>query len=343
MPTVSVIVPCYKYGQYVTDCVTSVLTNVDVDLDILVIDDASPDDSWSVVQQLSQLDKRVRVQRNAANVGLVGTANSAIMAASGDYVVLLSADDALAPGWLDRAVSLLQRHPRAVMAYGPTRRFTGALPAVHLPRPIRPVVYSGPRWLEQTCSSGVTPTLSPEVVVRTSAQREVGGYDPDLPFSSDMEMWLRLASMGEIIRVRGPVAAFYRVSAQSMSRSVYLNLLRELDVRRDAFDAWYCFAKDLVPDRDRLLAKAKSSLARSAVRRAYPAFLADPLHGQFDALCAFALDNDPDWAGPRIERLRSMGRRAATRWLRDRLLPLTKLGVRMRHTAADVRAQLHLI
>jgi glycosyltransferase involved in cell wall biosynthesis len=343
MPTVSVVIPCYKYGQYVTDCVTSLLTNTAVNLDILVIDDASPDDTWSVVSQLPRLDPRIRVRRHERNRGLIGTANAAIMDVTGDYVVLLSADDALAPGWLDRAVPFLERHPRAAFAYGPTRRFTGSLPALRVTRPVRPVIHAGPSWLDLTCRLGVTPVLSPEVLVRTSAQHEVGGYDPDLPYSSDMEMWLRLASIGDVVRVGGPVAAFYRVSPHSMSRTVYLDLLGELQVRRDAFDAWHEFAETRLAQCDSLMATARSSLARRALRRAYVAFLHDPISGQFDAMCAFALENDPAWAAPRIDRLRSRGHRRGARWLRDRLLPVTKTGVRLRHAATDIRAQLHLI
>lgn len=343
MPTVSVVVPCYKYGRYVTDCVTSVLANSEVDLDILVVDDASPDDSWSIVQRLPGLDPRIRVHRNTRNQGLIGTANAAITVATGDYLVLLSADDALTPGWLDRGVSFLARNPQAALAYGPTRRFADRLPTLHVKRAVRPVGWSGRDWIEQTCARGVTPMLSPEVIARTSALHEVGGYRADLPYSSDMEMWLRLASVGDVIRVGGPVAAFYRVSAQSMSRRVYLDLLHELQVRRDAFDAWYGFAGDRVPDREALMATARTALARRAVRRAYVAFLQDPLSGQFDSLCQFALDNDPDWAKRPIERLMSIRDRAWARSARQRLLPVTRLGVRARHAAADIRARLHVI
>jgi glycosyltransferase involved in cell wall biosynthesis len=343
VPTVSIVVPCYKYGQYVTDCVTSLLKNTEVDLDILVVDDASPDDSWSVVQGLPRLDPRIRVHRNAHNKGLIGTANDGIMAATGEYVVVLSSDDALAPGWLDRAVSHLESHPRAVLAYGPTRRFSGAPPDLWLKRRVRPVVAPGRDWIGYACGLGVTPMLSPEVVVRTSAQHEVGGYSPELPYSSDMEMWLRLATIGDVVRIGGPVAALYRVSAQSMSRTVYLDLLAELTARRDAFDVWYGFAKERLPDSEALLAKAKHSLARRAVRRAALGLLQDPLIGQFDSLCAFAIDNDPDWAGPRIERLRSVRDRRWAMRVRDGLLPVTKLGVRARQAATDIRARLHLI
>src|SRR5947208_1571181 len=96
-----------------------------------------------------------------------------------------------------------------------------------------------------------------EVDVRTSAHHRVGPYRHDLPYSSDMELWMRLASVGDVLWVGGPFAAYYRVSATSMSRAIYMDPLRELNVRRDAFLAWYEFADGLVPDRDRLLAQAK--------------------------------------------------------------------------------------
>ena len=340
MPTVSVVVPCYKYGQYVTGCVTSLLENSEVDLDILVVDDASPDDSWSVVERLPQLDPRVRVQRNEQNQGLIATANAAIMAATGDYVVLLSADDAHAPGWLDRGVSYLERNPQVVLAYGPARHFTGSVPVVHKQRPVDAVVYSGHDWLKARCTQGFPEIYSPEAIVRTTAQHEIGGYRPELPYSSDMEMWMRLASVGDVVRVGGPVAALYRVSAQSMSQVARAHLISELEFCRDAFDAWYEFADGRVPDRDPLLAAAKNALARRAVRRAKVALLADALSGEFDDLCKFALECDAVWATPQVERLHIV---QGHRWARGLLRcvgPVTNVGLRTYRAVDDIRYRL---
>jgi glycosyltransferase involved in cell wall biosynthesis len=342
-PTVTVVVPCYKYGKHVTDCVQSLLANTLVNLDILVIDDASPDDSWSVVQRLPELDPRIRVRRNESNQGLIRTANSGVMSAPGEYVVLLSADDALTPGWLDRGVAALERNPKAVMAYGPTRRFSGTLPKLHVNRAVETVVHPGHEWIERCCTQGITPVLSPEVIVRTSAQLEVGGYNPALPYCSDMEMWLRLASIGDVVWVGGAVAAFYRVSPHSMSRGIYVDLLKGLQVRKEGFDAWYESADALVPNRDDLMAKAKQSMARIAVKRARKAFWQDRVNAQFDSICDYALENDPVWAAPEVERLRALRERRALVRVRNVGLPLAKMSVRARGVAADVRARLHMI
>ncbi len=343
MASVTVVVPCYKYGRYVTECVTSILANHEVDIDIHVIDDASPDDSWAVVERLPELDPRIRVQRNEQNLGLIGTANAGVLSAPGDYVILLSADDALAPGWLDRAVSVLESNPRAALAYGPTRRFADSLPTPRIRRALRPTYFTGRDWLQVCAGIGVTPVMSPAVIARTATHHAVGGYLPHLPHSSDMEMWLRLASAGDVVRIGGPVAAFYRVSMQSMSRAIYFDMLEELKVRRDAFDEWYGFADGRVPDRDELYATAKRALASRAVRRAYVAFLLDPAGSQFESLCAFALDNDPTGAARPIGKLRSLRDNRRAQWLRRGALPVTKMGVRARQAATDIRARLHVV
>jgi glycosyltransferase involved in cell wall biosynthesis len=314
MPTVSVVVPCYRYGHHVTECVTSLLANTEVDLDILVIDDASPDDSWSVVQRLPELDPRIRVHRNEANRGLIPTANSGVLAATGDYVVLLSADDVQAHGWLDRGVALLEANPRAVLAYGPVLRFAGVVPEVRTGRGSRPVVHRGLDWIGRACATGINGIVCPEAIVRTSAQHRVGGYRADLPYTSDMEMWLRLASIGDVVQDRGDFAAFTRVSPQSMSAVAESSMIRILEIRRDAFNAWHEYAHDLVPGSDALLARAHHTLARTAMSRAYVAFLSDPSNdGEADTMGKFAMDLDPGWAAHSVRRLDALRSRPSVR------------------------------
>lgn len=306
MPRVSVVVPCYRYGRYVTGCLTSVLANTQVDLDILVIDDASPDDSWSIVRRLPELDPRIRVHRNEQNRGLIATANSGVLAATGDYVVLLSADDLLAPGWLDRGVAQLEANPRAVLAYGPTRLFRGEPPTLPARRGSRPRVLPGRDFIAATCASGINFITCPEAIARTSAHHEVGGYRADLPYSSDMELWLRLASVGDVIRDRGDYAAYFRVSPSSMSANAESSMIRVYEIRRDAFNAWHEFARDRVPGADDLLAAAHRRLARQAVYQAWLAFPANPIGGDAELLVKFALDTDPEWATGAVRRMESL-------------------------------------
>ncbi|WP_460807831.1 glycosyltransferase family 2 protein [Micromonospora zhanjiangensis] len=95
-PTVSVVIPCYNYGHYLPECVHSVLSQSGVEVDVLIVDDASPDGSAEVARELSA-DPRVRLIAHRENRGHIATYNEGLAAVDGEYVVLLSADDLLSP------------------------------------------------------------------------------------------------------------------------------------------------------------------------------------------------------------------------------------------------------
>src|SRR5215210_1888787 len=101
-PRVSVVIPLYNYGRFLGECVQSALDQDGVDVDVLVIDDASTDDSLSVATAIAAGDSRVRVVCNERNLGMVGTMNEGLWAAGGEYLVKLDADDLLTPGALAR-------------------------------------------------------------------------------------------------------------------------------------------------------------------------------------------------------------------------------------------------
>ncbi|MGZ4476136.1 MAG: glycosyltransferase family 2 protein, partial [Nocardioides sp.] len=117
-PRVSVVVPCYNYGRYLPDAVGSALDQSGLDVDVLIVDDCSTDDSAAVALRLADADPRVRLLRHETNRGHIQTYNDGLAAVTGDYVVLLSADDLLTPDSLTRAVALMEAHPRVGLVYG---------------------------------------------------------------------------------------------------------------------------------------------------------------------------------------------------------------------------------
>ena len=130
-PRVSVVIPCYRYGGYLPDAVASVLDQDGLDIDVLVVDDASPDDSAEVAHRLAAADPRVSVMVHERNAGHIQTYNDGLSRATGDYVVLLSADDLLPRNALTRAVALMEAHPRVGLVYGYARSFTEQPEPVH--------------------------------------------------------------------------------------------------------------------------------------------------------------------------------------------------------------------
>src|SRR6516165_7020222 len=118
MSSVDVIVPCYRYGHLLRECVESVLTQSLKHVRVLILDDASPDNTSEVGAKLEREDSRVTLVRHHVNKGHIATYNEGIDWVSADYLLLLSADDYLLPGALDRAAALLDAHPEVGFVFG---------------------------------------------------------------------------------------------------------------------------------------------------------------------------------------------------------------------------------
>jgi hypothetical protein len=316
-PSVSVIVPCYRYADVLEGCVTSVLEQEGVDVRVLIIDDCSPDATPAVGSRLAT-DPRVEYRRHGENMGLIATANEGLDWADGDYVVLISADDLLVPGALHRATTVMEANPSVGMVYGNA-------PYAPVDRPLPSPkgrwkgtqVWRGADWVRLRCRSGHNCISSPEVVVRTSVQRAVGGYDPACLHTSDLNMWLRIAAVADIARVRGVAQAIYRVNPQGMLRSAHTPMV-DLRERRAAFDSFFASSAPLLENAGELRATIGRSLARQALWRASRAFdrgLTDgPDALPVDELIAFALDVCPEarrlreWRGLQLRRRIGAGR-----------------------------------
>ena len=183
MSRVDVVIPCYNYGKFLGDCVAGALDDQPgTDVRVLIIDDASQDDSAEIAHKLAAADDRVEVIVHPVNRGHIATFNEGLLDwADGDYCVLISADDRLAPGALRRAADIMDAHPEVGFVYGNVVEFRGG----EEPPPARTksrgqTIWPGHWWLEQRFREANTCIFSPEVVVRTSVQHHVGGYNPDL-------------------------------------------------------------------------------------------------------------------------------------------------------------------
>ncbi|MCX4645098.1 MULTISPECIES: bifunctional glycosyltransferase family 2 protein/CDP-glycerol:glycerophosphate glycerophosphotransferase [unclassified Streptomyces] len=100
MPRFSVIVPVYKVQAYLHACLESVLEQSCSDLEVIAVDDCSPDASGAIADEFAARDERVRTLHLRENVGLGRARNAGLEHATGDYVLFLDSDDTLTPGAL---------------------------------------------------------------------------------------------------------------------------------------------------------------------------------------------------------------------------------------------------
>ncbi|MFI5757437.1 CDP-glycerol glycerophosphotransferase family protein [Streptomyces sp. NPDC051569] len=100
MPRFSVIVPAYKVQAYLADCLRSVLTQTFDDLELIAVDDCSPDACGALVDEFAARDHRITALHLPGKSGLGPARNAGLARATGDYVLFLDGDDTLAPGAL---------------------------------------------------------------------------------------------------------------------------------------------------------------------------------------------------------------------------------------------------
>jgi glycosyltransferase involved in cell wall biosynthesis len=241
MSRVDVIIPCYQYAHYLRACVESVLAQPRVDVRVLVIDDASPDDTPQVAAALVRQDRRVEYRRHEVNQRHIATYNEGLRWASADYTLLLSADDLLAPGALRRAARVLDRYPYIGLVHGRQTFFDTAPGPAQTPEhetdgPCE--VLSGEAFVESCCAVGHNPVATPTAIVRTALQHTIGGYSASLPHTADLEMWLRFAARSGVARLEAH-QAYKRMHQANMQYQFVAAALTDLRELQAAFDSFF--------------------------------------------------------------------------------------------------------
>jgi GT2 family glycosyltransferase len=336
MPLIDVVVPCYNYGRFLTASVRSILEQDHVGVRILIIDDASTDETPEVAEGLARHDRRVTYRRHAENRGHIATYNEGLLEwASAEYSLLISADDVLAPGALARAAAVMDRHPDVGLAYGLARYIWDdedpALIAEDASAEYRIVP---PETFLRRCFEHGNVVSTPTAVVRTAVQQDLGGYSPEFPHAGDMEMWMRFAGRGPVAVLKA-VQAFYRWHSVNMSSPYRANQLRDkaevarvcgrmAERLRNAFPqcpSWLAATQRRLGEEAFWLASIAFDLGDKPAYQEYLEYAASVHPGirhsaMWRKLQLKAFLGVAAWAQlrPQIDRLRGVSARSATLW-----------------------------
>lgn len=304
--TVSVVIPCFNYARFLPTAVHSALSQSGVEVDVVIVDDASTDEALDVARRLAAEHPAVRFLAHETNQGPVATFNDGLALAFGEFLVRLDADDMLTPGALARATELANAYPSVGLVYGHPRHFAGE------PPPARTAVRSwtvwpGRQWLSDRCRDGLSVITAPEVVMRRSVVDRVGGQQP-LAHSHDMEMWMRIAAFSDVGHVDGPDQAWHRNHPHSLSTRL-VDQVKDFYERAAAFDTLFAGPAGAIPEAPALRSIARQAIARDALRSACHRFD----RGRADeetvaALTALACELTPDYTS--LPEWRALQRRA---------------------------------
>ena len=242
-PLVSVIIPAYNAEKTIRRALESVRLQDYAPIEIIVVNDASHDGTAAVVESFGELE--IRLINRSANGGASAATNTGVHRASGEYVAFLDADDEWLPGKLHKQVALISANPQMtfvscgglfISSSGEVRQEFGMkIPAV-----------SSDLWRKLLADTHVA---KPCVLARRTALLQVGDFDETLPMAEDQDMWIRLASVGDVGIVLEPLVHVHDTP----------NSLTKTHARR--------IAEWVIPMVERNLERLKCRLAETDVKR----------------------------------------------------------------------------
>jgi glycosyltransferase involved in cell wall biosynthesis len=200
MPEVTVVIPTHDRSALLSRTLRSVRRQGDVDLEVVVVDDGSRDDTAAMVARLA--DPRVRLARNERPQGVSAARNHGIALATGQWIALLDDDDLWAP---DKLAAQL----RAARRLGRSWACTGCV-AVN---DALEILAGGPppspeAIVRQLPLRNVVPAGASNVLARRSALEQTGIFDPLLKHVADWDLWIRLGALGLPAVVDEPLVAY---------------------------------------------------------------------------------------------------------------------------------------
>ncbi|MHB1567642.1 MAG: glycosyltransferase family 2 protein [Solirubrobacteraceae bacterium] len=211
---VSAVIPAFNAERFVAEAIESVLGQVHVQVECIVVDDGSTDRTAEVVGRYGE---RVRLLRQA-NAGVSAARNNGAAAGSGSFVAFLDADDRWHPAKLERQLAALRDAAPQIVTVCAVRAMDEVGDPLgdrtwHCPSGLLRglVMFDGARTI--SCSSTV---LMPRALFES-----IGGFERKLSMSADLDLLIRIARRGEVAIINEPLVD-YRVHAGSMSSDVAL-------------------------------------------------------------------------------------------------------------------------
>jgi glycosyltransferase involved in cell wall biosynthesis len=198
MPEVTVVIPCFNYGRHLEQAVASVVAQTFRDLEVIVVDDGSTDDSLAIAGALAEAHPQVKVHAQPNSGQPAYARNAGIERAEGRYVVCLDADDLLAPQAIAAEVALLEADPGLGMAY-PVQQNFGASS-------------DGPLFNAWDADAlRYANRLPTTTMFRREAWEEAGGYSTNVPGYEDWDFWIACMAQGWRGALASDATFLYRV------------------------------------------------------------------------------------------------------------------------------------
>lgn len=242
-PKVSVCMPNYNYGRFIGEAIQSVLDQTFTDFELIVIDDASTDDSISIIEQFS--DNRIKLYRNGRNIGRRKNINKCLSLCSGDYVSILPSDGIYSPLSIEKKVNILDSYPKIGLVYSAVTYVDENSITIGEHRPFdQKYIKSGENEFRRLIFRNYIYTIA--AMVRRECYMTLGLFNPEIARARDWEMWLRITLNNYDVAFITKPLAYERIhSANETAR------LNPIDIGMSVYQIIKTVFRNLPPDKKR--------------------------------------------------------------------------------------------
>lgn len=231
-PLISILIPNYNRGKYIAKAIQSALDQTYKKIEIIVVDNCSTDHSWNIIKSFRK--NGVKIYKNPLNIGPTANFNECIRLAKGKYIKILHSDDMFEKDAVRKQVSLMEQHPKVGLVYGSVTKIDENGRELGLVSPFdKGHVVSGKEELKTLLKSNYI--FYSAAMIRTECLKDVGLFDPEIPFCNDWDLWMRICIRYDIGYIKD-VVGFYRVHPESSN----LDYIR---TKTSGLDQYKCLSK----------------------------------------------------------------------------------------------------
>jgi glycosyltransferase involved in cell wall biosynthesis len=227
---ISIIMPCYNAEAFILRGIRSALGQTYKNIELIVIDDGSKDNSLQLINGI--YDEKITVM-SQTNRGVCAARNRGLSLATGKYIAFLDADDEWRPDCLEKLFSAIQSTPEAVLAYCGWQN-------VGLPggqgMPYIPPDYEAEGKLEHLLRSCPWP-IHVALTLKTAIDSE-GGFDERYSNAEDYKLWLHIVSFSGIVRVPEVLAFYHFHEGQQASKNLAKSAYQQWLVQKEFIEKY---------------------------------------------------------------------------------------------------------
>lgn len=198
-PLVSVCIPAYNSSAYIEETIRSVMAQEYQNIELIVVDDRSSDDTVCIVKHLQEEDDRIKLFENEKNLGMSGNWSRCLELCQGEFVKLICADDMIEPNALKLEAKALMEHPTVNLVESDTRlvdingKTIGRFKRYH-----KSGVVDGKKIAKTSLMLNNFFGAPVDNMIRRSILAKTGYFDPDFTYILDFDMWIRIACTGNV-------------------------------------------------------------------------------------------------------------------------------------------------